>query len=149
PYEVKVVDQYISLVGEWPSLPPHYKVRFANVGKELSEEALEVGHWTELIKQDHIPQDLPSEFYNYLIEANRAYILDDGRLITKYTVDSACSNLQPHTNVKDVTLQIAKDALQLTRKNLVPLLELFDLLGYTKRVDNKRKWDGGTGTATH
>lgn len=147
--EVKVMDQYISLVDETPSLPPQYKVRLENVEKELREQGLEVGYWNELIKQHHIPQDLQSEFYNYLIETNRAYILDDGRLITKYAVDEACSKLEAHTNLEDFTLQIARDALQLTRKNLVPLLELFDRLGYTKRVDNKRKWDGGTGTASH
>src|SRR5699024_7783490 len=65
--EIKVMDQYLSLVDKTPSLPPQYKVRLENVEKELREQGLEVGYWNELIKQHHIPQDLQSEFYNYLI----------------------------------------------------------------------------------
>src|SRR5699024_5439288 len=108
--EIKVMDQYLSLVDKTTSLPPQYKGRLENVEKELREQRLEVGYWNELIKQHHIPQDLQSEFYNYLIETNRAYILDDGRLITKHAVDEACSKLEAHTKLEDFTLQIARDA---------------------------------------
>src|SRR5699024_10277128 len=138
--KVKIINQYIALYNITPSLPSQYKTRLENAEKTLREQGLEVDRWTEILDEQHIPSDLQNEFYYYLIEMKKAYVLDNERLVSKEAVDLAKYKLEEYTNSEDFNLQTARDVLHLTRKNLVPLLELFDRLGYTKRMNNVRRW---------
>lgn len=137
---VKIIDQYVALADVTPTLPPEWKIKLEGAEKALQQQGLEVEIWSELLNKHQIPSELQKEFYFFLIETGRAYVLDDERLILKEAVDQAKSNLADHTKLEDFNLQTARDSLQLTRKNLVPLLELFDRLGYTKRSGNMRTW---------
>lgn len=137
---IRVIGQYMALAHATPVLPTQWKVKLENAEKALEEQGMEVGFWKELLDQHHIPSDLQKEFYNYLIETNRAYAFDGERLISKKAIDQAKDQLKEYTNSEEFNLQTGREALQLTRKNLVPLLELFDRLEYTKRADNTRVW---------
>ena len=83
---------------------------------------------------------IQTDFYYYLLQTKRAFVLDDERLISRLALDKAIMKLKEHTYNEDFTLQMAREALELSRKNLVPLLELLDKLKYTKRVENIRRW---------
>lgn len=137
---INMTDQYVALSGVTPALPNAWKTKLENVLKTLQQQGLEVEKWDYLLAEQKIPSDLQKEFYYYLIELEKAYVLEPERLIAKEAVEIAKQKLAEHTNFEAFTLQTARECLQLTRKNLVPLLELFDRLGYTKRVENMRTW---------
>ena len=139
-HNIKISNQFISLAHVVPSLPHQWKTRLENMEKELIKQGVEVEKWSELHSKHHIPTDIQKEFYYFLIQTKKAFVFDDDRLISKAAVDQALRKLKEHTDLKDFTLQTAREILQLTRKNLVPLLELLDYLGYTKRVGNMRTW---------
>ncbi|TMN23193.1 selenocysteine-specific translation elongation factor [Lentibacillus cibarius] len=138
--EITIRDQYVSLANVKPALPSQWKTRLESAEKALQKQGLEPGKWNELLDQHQIPLKLQKEFYYYLLETASAYVLDDERLIAKDAADQALRKLQEFTNGEDFTIGTAKDHLQLTRKNMVPLLELYDQLGYTKRTGNMRTW---------
>lgn len=138
--DIKITGQYISIAQITPSLPLEYKIKLERAESELREQGAEVENWHQLLNKQDIPANLQKEFYHYLIEVNKAYKFDDDRLISKQAVDQALTQLETHTELNDFDLQTARDSLQLSRKNLVPLLELFDVLRYTRRVDKQRSW---------
>lgn len=138
--QIKIIQHYISLHSWKPTLPPQWKTKLINIEKELEQQGLKTETWFELVNKQQIPNDIQKEFYHFLIETEKAFIFDEERLISKIAVNKALEQLKVKTNVEDFNLQTARDILQLTRKNLIPLLELFDRLGYTKRSGNIRTW---------
>lgn len=138
--QINITNQYIALTHVTPALPEKWKTRLENVNKELIQQGAEVEKWSDLLLQYKIPADIQKEFYYFLIETKKAHVFDDDRLISKRAVEQLREKLSEYTGFEDFNLQAARDSLQLSRKNLVPLLELFDQLGYTKRVGNMRSW---------
>ena len=51
----------------------------------------------------------------------------------------AVAKLRSHTG-SEFEVGDAKDALELSRKYMIPFLEKLDSMGLTKRVENKRVW---------
>ncbi|MFD1707447.1 selenocysteine-specific translation elongation factor [Siminovitchia sediminis] len=137
---VKIDHQYVSLADRQPELPHAWKTRLENVQKVLIEQGIQVDKFSVLLNRFDIPADIQKEFYHYLIHMNKAFVLDEDMLISRESVEQAYLKLKKDTDSQDFTLQIARQSLQVTRKYLVPLLELFDTLGYTKRADHIRKW---------
>lgn len=137
---IKIENQYVSLTDAAPTLPVKWKSNLEAVEKELNDQGIEVEKFNTLLNKYEIPPDLQKEFYHYLIHTKRAHILDDDMLIAKEAVEQARLQLEADTHSEEFTLQMARESLPVSRKYLVPLLELFDRLGYTKRMDNTRKW---------
>lgn len=138
--QVKIVQQYVSLYEVTPTLPDQWKIKLENVEKELIQQGMEVEMWGELLNKHGIPDEIQKEFYAYLVETERAFIFDEQRLLSKSALDHTLEKLKQHTELQEFNLQSAREALDLTRRNLVPLLELLDRLGYTRRVENNREW---------
>src|SRR5699024_11450559 len=110
-----------------------------DIEEKLIKGGMETSKWDELLANSKIPRAIQQDFYYYLLQTKRAFIFDEDRLISKTAVDEAINKLKQQTNNEDFTLQTAREALKLSRKNLVPILELLDRLGYTKRTENLRK----------
>lgn len=138
--KIKVSNQFVSLFGVSPSLPPQWEKRLTGVEQNLIAQGLEVDWWNRLFEGTNIPEDIKQDYYYYLLEAKKAYIFDEGRLVSARAVEEAVARLKEEIPEESFNLQRVRDLLQLTRKNLIPLLELFDELGYTERIDNERKW---------
>lgn len=137
---IKIENQYVSIIDVIPTLPLNWKSRLEKTLKELIRQGLEVEKYNELLKRYDIPSEIQKEFYHYLVNTERAFILNDDMLISKEAVEQARIKLEADTHLGGFTLQMARESLRVSRKYLVPLLELFDRLNYTKRVDNNRKW---------
>lgn len=137
---IKIENQYVSLIYASPALPLKWKSKLENAQQELIHQGIEVEKFGVLLKKHGIPEAIQKEFYHYLLLTNKAFILQDDMLISKEAVNQARIKLEADTNLEEFTLQMARESLPVTRKYLVPLLELFDRLGYTKRTDNTRKW---------
>lgn len=137
---ITVSEHVVFLSHVTPSLPPKWKKKLVHAEKEIIKQGIEVEKWSELLHRYQIPADIQKDFYYFLIQTGKAFILEDNRLVSKVATDEARKKLEEHTELEDFNLQTAREILQLSRKNLVPLLELFDRLGYTKRIDNRRMW---------
>lgn len=137
---IRIIDQYVSLSERQPSLPPQWKKNLETVEAILIEQGVAVEKWEEIIASSNIPTDILQEFYYYLLQTGRAFVFDEERLISKTATIKAIQKLAQHTNYDDFTLPVAREQLQLSRKNLIPFLELMDQLGYTKRSGNQRTW---------
>src|SRR5699024_4547828 len=138
--EIYIHEQYISLSNVTPSLPGEWKKRLENIEVTLIKQDLEVNKWDELLDHSKIPPTIQQDYCYYLLQTKRAFVLDTDRLISKSAVDKAIEKLKNHSKKEDFTLQTAREALNLSRKNLVPFLELLDHLGFTERIENMRKW---------
>lgn len=138
--EIKSEGPFIALANFIPQVPDRWKASFEALEDDLNKAHIDVPKWSDLNKNHHIPEKIQREFYHYLIETKRAYLFDVERLISRRAVERALQMLAEATNHQPFTLQQAREALHLSRKNLIPLLELLDKLGYTRRRENVRIW---------
>lgn len=138
--EVKITHQYVALALFIPRYPKEWKKKLEQVESELEKQGAEVEKWQDLLHEHNIPSDIQKEFYTFLVQTNKSYVFDEERLITEKVIDELKEKLATHTKRKPFNLQKAREVLQLSRENLVPLLELLDELGYTKRDGNERSW---------
>lgn len=137
---IELVEEFVRSFGLQPSLPGAWERRLMGVEEELRGQGLEPDWWDRLFLDSHIPRDIQRDFYHYLLETGRAYVFDEGRLVSAEAVEGARDRLRDELPAESFSLQEVRDVLELTRKNLIPLLELFDRLAYTERVENERKW---------
>lgn len=133
-------EQYISLSHVSPSYPDHWEKKLTDAETTLIQQGTEPSKWTELLHSYQLPPDLQKDFYYFLLHTNKAFIFDEERLISTDATHRAMQKMVDQTKGEDFTLQTARETLQLSRKNLIPLLELLDKLGYTKREGNVRHW---------
>lgn len=138
--ELKSNGPFLALSTFELKVPQQWKDRLHAVESDLIGAAIDVPKWSELNERHQVAEHIQREFYHYLIETKRAYLFDDDRLISKQAVERGREVLAKATDRQEFTLQQAREALNLSRKNLVPLLELLDQLGYTKRRENVRRW---------
>lgn len=138
--KVDVYNQFVSLYGVKPTLPSSWEKRLTEIEQKLIAQRIEVDYWDQLFKDTNIPSEIKQDFYHYLIDGKRAFVFDEGRLISAEAVRHAKEKLKKELPKENFSLQEAREVLELTRKNLIPLLELFDELGITTRVENERKW---------
>lgn len=137
--KIKKVGQFLALEHFKPSFPQQWAKRMEGLINSLMKDNLQVKTWDEYVVQAGLPDKEASEFRWYLTISNQLYQLDEKHVIHKHTVDKAVTELKATTG-ESFDLKDAKDTLQLSRKYLVPLLELLDSLKITKREENKRIW---------
>jgi selenocysteine-specific elongation factor len=137
---IKKEDQYLSLTAFEPQLPDKWKARMKEVVGQLEKDKLEVKSWDEYMNESKIPKELHDEFKHYLIQSREAYPLGEKLLVHKTAVDGSISLLQRDTNYQPFAIKDAKESLNLSRKFLIPFLELLDDLKVTKRDGDKREW---------
>ncbi|QOR68667.1 selenocysteine-specific translation elongation factor [Cytobacillus suaedae] len=137
--KIKKIGQFLALEQFKPSFPSQWAKRMENLIKSLIEDDLQVKTWDEYVAQAGLPDKEANELKWFLTNSNLLYQLDEKHVIHKNVVDKAVIELKASTG-ESFDLKDAKDTLQLSRKYLVPLLELLDTLNLTKREDNKRIW---------
>ncbi|MFC7064171.1 selenocysteine-specific translation elongation factor [Halobacillus seohaensis] len=137
--ELRKEGQFISGASFQPHLPEKWKQRMVEVINSLKKDGLAVKKWDEYLMNTAIPKNECSEMPFFLIQTNQAYRLTDELLIHRTAVDESASILMEETG-DTFSLKEAKDALNISRKYLIPFLELLDQLTYTVRLDDKRKW---------
>lgn len=138
--KIMLHEQYVGLFGKEPSLPEKWANQLKEIEQKIINQGLEVDYWNHFFNQTNIPENIQRDYYHYLVETNRAYVFDQDRLISASVVERAKKQLTKEIPEETFTLQRVREVLPLTRRNLIPLLELFDELGYTARIGNERKW---------
>lgn len=137
--ELKKVEQFVALVSFQPHLPKQWKVRMEGIIAGVKQDGIAVKKWEEYVKGTPISNNDSSELAFYLAHTKQAYWISDDMLIHHTAVEQAVSTLQKQTD-HTFGLKEAKEALNVSRKYLIPFLELLDELKLTNRIDDKRKW---------
>lgn len=138
--KIKVAEHHISLASFEPTLPSSWEKRIKQMLEEWEADKATVNKMDEYLIRHEIDEALHTDLFYYLLHTNRAYEFDEGRLIAQSVVLQLRHQLYKETKGSSFTLQTAREVVGLSRKNLVPLLELFDRLQFTKRKENERIW---------
>ncbi|HET7580499.1 MAG TPA: selenocysteine-specific translation elongation factor [Bacillales bacterium] len=132
--------QFLALADFSPAFPEQWAKRMKEVTTQLKTQQLQVETWDELTSKQNLPEDLREDLKRYLLQQGLAYKLDDERLVHKDALSEAVQLLLQQTEDTAFALKQAKDTLGLSRKYLIPFLELLDRLRFTVRDGNERKW---------
>ncbi|MGI2328240.1 selenocysteine-specific translation elongation factor [Planococcus sp. YIM B11945] len=136
---LRKAEQFIALADFSPHLPKKWKTRMEGILAHLERDGLQVKKWEEYIEGTPVPKTELSELTAYLLHTGQAYRWMEDTLIHRYSVDRAIAKLKAETEM-EFGLKEAKDALGVSRKYLIPFLELLDALKVTERAEDKRRW---------
>ncbi|GGJ88832.1 selenocysteine-specific translation elongation factor [Lentibacillus kapialis] len=137
--EIQKDKQFLALSGFTPYLPEKWKTQMEAIINQLEADGLQVKRWTEYITHTTVLKQEAEDLHAYLIHTEQAHPLTRELIIHHKTFTGALLMLKAGTN-ETFGLKEAKDALQVSRKYLVPFLELLDQYKLTKRVGDNRKW---------
>jgi selenocysteine-specific elongation factor len=132
-------EQFISVVDFEPTFPSNWKKRIDTLLEGMEKDQLNVKAWDEYGSEAGIPKDVVEELKHFLRQTSKLYFIDDKHALTRSTLMTALNKLRSSTG-ESFDLKEAKDCLEVSRKYLIPLVELFDALGITRRDEQKRVW---------
>jgi selenocysteine-specific elongation factor len=122
-----------------PHYPRKWEKRLHSIEENLQKQGLTPENWSVLLEGAQLPESIATDFRRFLIDGGQSFPLDEERLIDAQVFEVAVEELKEKTS-KQFTVQEAKDILGLSRKHLIPFLELCDRLNLTKRQENQRVW---------
>ncbi|OIJ12733.1 selenocysteine-specific translation elongation factor [Anaerobacillus arseniciselenatis] len=131
--------QFVALSSFEPHFPKKWAKRMEQVVGELDQGGIQVEGWEHIIGRAQLPPQYQEDLKHYLLRSNKAYAFDDKHIVLAKHFKAAVENLQNNTE-DEFELQDAKAVLNLSRKYLVPFMELLDRLNITVRKDSKRQW---------
>ncbi|WP_147802265.1 selenocysteine-specific translation elongation factor [Alkalicoccus halolimnae] len=131
-------ESYVSLPDYTPAYPKAWARRMEQVEQRITKAGIEVPDFFETCREAGLKETEIMELRSFLLRTTMT-ALDEKHLINKSEVEKAAVRMRAASG-EAFTLQEAKQELNLSRKYLVPLLELFDRMQLTKRSENKRIW---------
>lgn len=137
--EVRKDGQFMALAGFSPHLPKQWKARMEGIIASLEKDGLQAKKWDEYLEGTPLPKGGIPDFTAYLLQSGEAYRLAEDTLIHRTAFAESVSKLKSGTGAA-FSLKEAKDALGVSRKYLIPFLELLDSQGATVREDEQRRW---------
>ena len=137
--QLKKDRQYMALSSFEPHLPKKWRARMEGIIEALKEDGVTVKKWEEYVADTPVPNSYISELPVYLLETNQAHRLTEDMLIHDTAFQEAVARLKRNTD-DSFDLKQAKEALNISRKYLIPFLELLDQLNLTMRQEEKRQW---------
>ncbi|MFC4323168.1 selenocysteine-specific translation elongation factor [Litchfieldia salsa] len=138
-HTIKRVDQFISLYSFEPTFPAQWAKRMESVVLAIKNDGLNVLTWADYVSQSGLPAKEANDLLHFLLGKEQIYPLDDKLYLHQEALEHSINKLKAEKPEK-FELKDAKETLQLSRKYLVPLLELYDKLKLTERLENHRVW---------
>lgn len=131
--------QFIALGTFESHFPQKWAKRMEQIVTELNANGIQVEGWEYIVGRSQLPPQFQDDLRHYLLRTKQAYQLDEKHIVSASHLKAAIMKLRNETK-DEFELQDAKEALQLSRKYLVPFMELLDALKLTVRHDTKREW---------
>lgn len=124
---IKINEEYISTYNYQPSLPEQLQQKAEKLEAEILKQGLTPDSWDELTKKLGINDKEKVELYSFFLNLKKILKLTDKMVIHHKTFKKLRAIITEHL-IKEgkITLQDAKEILQVSRKFLVPLMELLD-----------------------
>jgi selenocysteine-specific elongation factor len=132
-------EQFVSLQSFQSHVPKSWEKRTDNLLGELKEDGLKVRHFSDYLTNAGIPESLSGDLIRYLEEQKYVVPLDEQYYWHFDNFKEAVDKLRNHTG-SEFEVGEAKEAVDLSRKYMIPFLERLDALGVTRRVESKRIW---------
>ncbi|WP_121613330.1 selenocysteine-specific translation elongation factor [Mesobacillus foraminis] len=132
-------EQFVSLESFKPHVPKSWEKRTDNLLEELKGDGFKVRHLRDYLTSAGIPESLSAELVRFLEEQKYIISLDEQYYWHFDIFSEAVDTLRNHTG-SEFEVGEAKEAVNLSRKYMIPFLERLDALGVTRRVENKRIW---------
>ncbi|GAB6934597.1 selenocysteine-specific translation elongation factor [Calditerricola yamamurae] len=133
--------ELVALASFAPHVPERLKPLVDGLLAEWEQAGLHAPDWRALCRVHHLAERDAEDLRTYLLASGQAQPLDNDRIVPSAAVRDALRALWNTTGQQGrFTIQEARDILGLSRKTLIPLLELADRLGYTRREEAVRVW---------
>lgn len=136
---MKKLEQFVAMAEFTPHFTDQWKKRMEGAVDALMQDQLQVKSWSDYTEGQKLPKSEEEELKLYLLQTNQAFSLDDKHLIHITSFQNAIRQLAEATG-ETFTLADAKDQLGVSRKYLIPIMELLDQYQITKRINGDRKW---------
>ncbi|WP_342745726.1 SelB C-terminal domain-containing protein [Sediminibacillus massiliensis] len=137
--ELKSMDQFLAVADFQEHLPKKWAKRMEEVIDRLQQDGVSVQKWDAYVANTPFSNEEAADLRKYLLATKKAYILTDEMIVHKQSFDKAAGKLKQETEAT-FDLKQAKDILQLSRKYLIPFLELLDQFKLTEREGSERTW---------
>ncbi|WP_027963281.1 selenocysteine-specific translation elongation factor [Halalkalibacillus halophilus] len=137
----EVIEQsmhYIYLKGFSPYVPDNLKEMVDSYLNQLYKDKYEVKEYSNYLTEMSASEQV--NVINYLIDQSRIEPLTDELMMDSSRFKESVDQLKGISE-ESFSLKEAKDELGLSRKYLIPLLELMDHKGITIRQENVRVWN--------
>ncbi|WP_404462399.1 selenocysteine-specific translation elongation factor [Sutcliffiella horikoshii] len=122
-----------------PHYPPSWKKRMEQVVSGIEGDGLTPKPFEQYGREAGLPEKELRDLQHYLIRQEKVYVLDDKHLVSVKSIKSSVSKLK-RTFPQELELSGVKEELGLSRKYLIPYMELLDALQITKRKESVRYW---------
>src|SRR5699024_6589349 len=76
---IHINEQFISSHTHTAHVPSEWQKRLEKIGVDLSSEGAETNKWDHLLANSNIPSIIQPDFYYYLLQTTRAFVLDGER----------------------------------------------------------------------
>ncbi|MEH7121363.1 selenocysteine-specific translation elongation factor [Neobacillus vireti] len=132
-------DQFVSIAEFVPHVPKSWAKRTENLLNDLKKDGRKVRYLKDYFSASGIPESIEYDLRKFLEDQKLLVQLDDQYAYHGEVFTEAVQKLQGRTGA-EFDVGEAKDALDLSRKYMIPFLERLDAKGLTKRIENKRVW---------
>ncbi|WP_413355735.1 selenocysteine-specific translation elongation factor [Robertmurraya sp. 2P01SA] len=132
-------DQFISLKEFDAHVPKNWLVRTENMMSKLKSDGMKVQYFSDYLKDAGIPDNVAIDLRKFLEDTAQIVSLDGQFYWHGDIFRESVEKLKENTE-KEFEVGAAKDVLGLSRKYMIPFLEMLDWKGLTTRMDNKRIW---------
>ncbi|WP_188697208.1 selenocysteine-specific translation elongation factor [Pullulanibacillus camelliae] len=127
----------------WSYFVPHYPKEWARrleqVKEQLKGSGLQAAGWAHIVQHFQLPEDIATDYKYFLLNSGEALQIEEDQLVDKSVFTHAIEQLRQKT-AEVFTLQEAREVLELSRKYLIPFLEMCDALKITTREGHSRRW---------
>ncbi|MFV9510861.1 selenocysteine-specific translation elongation factor [Tepidibacillus sp. LV47] len=122
-----VKEEFVALPTFKPQLPPTLQEQANQLEQKLIEQGFTPDSWDDLTKEVKLNEKEKNELYNFLLNQGKILKLTDKHVIHHETFEKLKKIITDFLrNEQKITIQQAKEQLNVSRKYLVPLMELLD-----------------------
>lgn len=138
-HQLKINGETISARTFQPFIPPHLQKQSDQLIETVRQMGLESHPWEELAAEKNIDPESSADLLTYHVNKGDLVIVEDDRVISGAAFEKAKRQIIDFLRKSDqLTLQEARSLFPLSRRHLIPLLELMDQFGVTRREGNVR-----------
>lgn len=134
------VGERLILTSFMPQLPALLQPKAERMLQQLEREGREVSDWLALAAQVGLTFKQAEEIRRFYVEQGVLINMSGKWVWTEPCWREAVSVLRDHCAGDTISIADVKEALGLSRKYIIPILEMMDQHGITKRVGETRVW---------